>query len=372
MQSWPDLNKATDALEPQYRAHYLAADARQTSVAIAVWMVPVLLFAYADYHFFGAGPKFAASLALRVAFCAFSLFTIRALAKVATAREYDGIFLRWALVGAAVVLYFNYSWAEYVSPTGAITVLVLFSSYMVFPTRLSVRLVAPLMLSVGNFLLQVWVALPFSPMSLFTTAVALAMANVLGIVFSSWLQNHRRTEYRARVEETRVKEEYSRLATIDDLTGAFNRRKLMEIAAGEFERFKRSGQPMSVLMIDIDHFKKLNDNFGHEAGDLIMTSFTANAGKSLREKDILGRLGGDEFVLVLPGATSEVAEAVAERLRLAIREPVVWHDNPLAFTVSIGATEARENDKSIDNVLKRADKALYIAKRKGRSRTEVL
>jgi diguanylate cyclase (GGDEF)-like protein len=361
---------AANEPESGYRDHYLTADVRQTCIAIAVWLVPLLLFGYADYLLFGAGPQFAASSALRLAFCAFSFYTIAALRKVATVRDYDKVFLRWAAFGVAVVLYLNYTWAGRVPPTGILTILIIFSSYMIFPARLIVRVAPPLALSAGNFWLQWWVAEPVNPQSLFTTLVALAMANILGIIFSSWLHNHRLTEFRARLEENRVKEELSRLASTDDLTGALNRRKIMELAAGEYERFLRERRPLSVVMIDIDRFKKLNDTYGHEAGDLILTSFTAYVAKGLRHGDIWGRLGGDEFVLVLPDTPVEQAEAVAERLRLGLGEPVVWQGQQLPFTISSGIAAAREKDRSIEPVIKRADKALYSAKRKGRNRTE--
>ncbi len=371
-QIWLTLTEATDDLESQYRAHYLAADARQTILAIAIWLVPAVLLAYADYLTFGLSSVFAALAALRLAFCAYSLYTIAALKKVATARQYDNLFLRWAAVSIIVVLILNYSWARYVPPNGAITVLILFSAYMVFPNRLRVRIIPPLVLSVGNLLLQLAVE-PINPESLLTMIVALIMANVLGIIFSTWLQNHRRTEFRARLEEARAREELYRLASIDDLTGILNRRKLMQLAAEEYEQTKNDDRPLSALMIDIDHFKRLNDNCGHETGDLILTDFTAYVTATLQQKNIWGRLGGDEFVLVLPDLPCDQARHIAEQLRSGFDgESFPRLKEAPNYTISIGITEAQPRDKCFDDVLKRADKALYRAKRNGRNRTEVL
>jgi diguanylate cyclase (GGDEF)-like protein len=365
------LTEAMDDLEPSYRVHYLAADARQTIVAIVIWLAPAILFAYADYLIFGWGPTFAASAAVRLAFCVVSLYTIAALRKVATPEEYDRIFLRWAASAIAAVLYLNYSWASYVPPNGAITVLILFSAYMVFPNRLGIRLIPPLVLSVGNLLLQ-FVVQPINPKSLLTMIVALIMANVLGIIFSTWLQNHRLTEFRARREEARVREELYRLASIDDLTGILNRRKLMQLAAEEFAQAKREKRPLSVLMIDIDHFKRLNDSCGHEAGDLILTDFTAYVTARLAQKGIWGRLGGDEFVLVLAGFGCGQAGLIAEQLRRGFEaKSRPRQTTGPSFTISIGVTEVRARDKTFDDILKRADKALYRAKRNGRNRTEI-
>lgn len=370
---WPRRTKALEALEPEFRTHYLAVDARQSSVAIAVWLIPVLLFAYGDYQIFAAGPKFMALLALRLAFCLFSLYTIAALTKVASVRDYDHIFIRWAAVTIVLVLYLNYSWAAYVPVNGNITILIIFSAYMVFPNRLGVRLVPPVVLSVGNLLIQISAAEPLGQSSLFSSIVALAMANLLGITFSTWLQNHRLTEFKASREEDRIKEELGRLASIDDLTGIYNRRKLYELATAEYKRFKSGSGPLAVVMIDIDYFKKLNDSYGHEAGDLLLTDFAAYVAANLREKHIWARLGGDEFALVLPELSGQQAKLVAERLRRGLhREFLVWQDEPLYFAISIGVTEARAKDQDFEAVLQRADKALYHAKRGGRNRTAIL
>ncbi len=368
-QIWRFLTEAMDDLEPRYRAHYLAADARQTSVAIGIWLIPVILLVYVDYHTFGWGRTFAAATGVRLAFCGVSLYTIAALRKVATPADYDRIFLRWAAAAIAAVLFLNYCWASFVPPNGALSVLVLFSAYMVFPNRLGIRLIPPLVFSAGNLLLQLFIQ-PIDPRSLLTMTVALVMANVLGIIFSTWLQNHRRTEFKARLEEARVREELYRLASIDELTGILNRRKLMELAAAEFAQAKQHKRPMSVLMIDIDHFKRLNDSYGHETGDLILTDFTAYVTANLEPNGIWGRLGGDEFVLVLPGLSAEQAGLIAEQLRRGFAEkPPPRQAAGPGFTVSIGATEARTRDKTFDSVLIRADKALYRAKRNGRNRT---
>jgi diguanylate cyclase (GGDEF)-like protein len=206
-----------------------------------------------------------------------------------------------------------------------------------------------------------------------STLVALIMVNVLGLIFSSSLQKHRRTEFKARLEETRIKEKLSRLAAVDELTGVFNRRKLLQLATLEFERFKSNGHQFSVLMIDIDHFKQANDTCGHDAGDEMLTKFASFVANKLRDKDIWGRWGGEEFVLVLPGLSREQGKRIAERLRLGVMEEhPLPPQQPFPFTISIGLTVVQEQDQFFGDVVKRADEAMYIAKRNGRNRTEVL
>lgn len=358
--------------ESQYRNYYLASDIRQTSLAIGIWMFPLLLLAYSEFIMLGWSLSFAVSLAVRLLFCLFSLYTITVLQKVSAPRIYDYIFLRWAIIAVIVILFFNYTWAPFVPPTGAITILTLFSAYMVFPTKRSIRLVPPLTLSLGNLALQ-WLTGGFASLQAgLTILVAVVMANVLGIIFSSTLQKHRYTEFMSRLEESRSKEELVKHASTDELTGLYNRRKLFQLAREEYARLK-NGQSFSVLMIDIDHFKNLNDRFGHEVGDLILTNFAFYVRNSLDTTHIWGRLGGDEFTLVLPNLSAEKAKHIAERLRLDINSaPVIWQEKPLMCAISVGITERREHDLSFEAILRRADEALYLAKRNGRNRTEVL
>lgn len=359
--------------EQQYRLHYLAADARQTSIAIAVWLVPVLVFTYPEYLFHGLSREYIALLGLRILFCAYSIYTIAIMQTVATAQAYDWAFLRWATLATGFILFVNYQWSMFVVPNGAITILILFSSYMVFPNKSSVRFAFPVILSIGNLAMQWMIIENGSLYSNISSLVALIMVNVLGMIFSATLQRHRRTEFQARIEELKIKERLDQLASIDDLTGVFNRRKLLQLADVEFERFKSKGQRFSVIMIDIDHFKQVNDTFGHETGDTMLTMFAAFVANMLCEQDIWGRWGGEEFLLVLPGTSCEKARNLAERLRLEVKEGYsIPKRKTFPFTISIGLTEVQERDHSFISVVNRADKALYNAKRNGRNRTEVV
>ena len=160
-------------------------------------------------------------------------------------------------------------------------------------------------------------------------------------------------------------------ALTDPLTGVFNRRTFLELSKKEAARAQRRGTLTSVLMLDIDHFKQINDSFGHPAGDLVIKALADITGRSLRPTDILARYGGEEFVVTLPETDSAVASRVAERLRTAIGEAVVGTEGgDVHFTVSVGvATFA--TGVSIVDAMARADQALYRAKQNGRDRVEV-
>lgn len=159
------------------------------------------------------------------------------------------------------------------------------------------------------------------------------------------------------------------LASTDSLTGAYNRRHFMVTGTNELLRSNRYKHPFTVLMLDIDHFKIVNDTHGHNIGDEALKETVRVIGDTLRAEDTLGRLGGEEFAVLLPETDSDRAVLLAERIRDAISKIVIeTPTDPLSFTMSIGLTEVREGDASIDDVLKRADEALYQAKEQGRDR----
>jgi diguanylate cyclase (GGDEF)-like protein/PAS domain S-box-containing protein len=167
----------------------------------------------------------------------------------------------------------------------------------------------------------------------------------------------------------RLKEELARQATTDELTGVRNRRSLLETARQEFSRATRYSQPLSVLMLDIDHFKAINDSYGHDVGDKVLRAVADACRRELRDSDILGRLGGEEFGVVLPSTTRDGAVAVAERLRSHIDAMRLGGDwgSDIAPKVSVGVA-CMQGTTRIEAVLKLADQALYAAKAAGRNR----
>ena len=161
------------------------------------------------------------------------------------------------------------------------------------------------------------------------------------------------------------------LASTDELTGVANRRALMAWLGQAFDEAKASGRPMAVLMIDADHFKRVNDTHGHSVGDEMLRHLVGVLGHALRGADRLGRLGGEEFAVVLPGTTLSEARLVAERMRMAVVDhPLRRPEGEVALTVSIGVAAGQGAAHGID-VLTRADAALYRAKSWGRNRVVV-
>jgi diguanylate cyclase (GGDEF)-like protein len=161
-----------------------------------------------------------------------------------------------------------------------------------------------------------------------------------------------------------------RLATVDSLTGMLNRRAFFERADNARQLAMRLRKPIALLMLDIDHFKQLNDGFGHACGDEALKMFADTARGALRDHDLIGRLGGEEFALALPGTTLDGALEAAERLRLAVTQaPVLGCAPTYRMTVSIGVVMI-DTFEELTAALARADHALYAAKSGGRNRVE--
>ncbi|HUP91194.1 MAG TPA: sensor domain-containing diguanylate cyclase [Solimonas sp.] len=174
-------------------------------------------------------------------------------------------------------------------------------------------------------------------------------------------------------EQKRREERLYQRATRDPLTGLYNRGHFTELATQELERARRFSEPLSVALLDIDHFKKVNDTHGHEAGDRAIQAIARCCTEGIRKIDFVGRIGGEEFVLVLPRANKEPAFEMAQRLRLKVTEVRLAGTDGQEFTlaVSIGIASLRPNTRDLAELLRNADAALYRAKREGRNRVEV-
>ncbi len=170
-------------------------------------------------------------------------------------------------------------------------------------------------------------------------------------------------------ETALLMERLARLASTDELTGVDNRRRFIDLARRETELAKRNGRNLAVLMMDLDHFKQVNDSYGHAAGDEVLRQLVDRCRKALRTTDLFCRYGGEEFAVLLPDADEFGSMEVAERLRLRVaEEPILYNKTLIPMTISIGvATLALGSTETIENLLKRADLAMYRAKQGGRN-----
>ena len=166
----------------------------------------------------------------------------------------------------------------------------------------------------------------------------------------------------------------SEMATLDELTGLYNRRFFMEALERERARAERHGKDLSLCMMDLDLFKRVNDKLGHTAGDLVLTDMGRIVREWSRQSDLPCRYGDEEFAVILPETALEGARVACERLRRMVEEnKVQWRTGPIQITISVGITQNRTGVKdSIRNLIDRADEALYQAKKTGRNRVKVL
>ena len=210
-------------------------------------------------------------------------------------------------------------------------------------------------------------ALPWSPSNRMLGSVWLtvlsfeALLFTISIAFILLAMAKERTELRHRTA-----------AMVDPLTGIANRRSFLQDAAQLAKRHGANPLPTAVLLIDLDHFKSINDRFGHALGDRVLEIFAESASQSVRSSDLLGRLGGEEFAAVLSDTSRDKAVGVAERIRESFAQATQEVDNrPIYATVSIGLVHCQEAALDVAALLAQADQALYIAKERGRNRVEV-
>jgi diguanylate cyclase (GGDEF)-like protein len=171
------------------------------------------------------------------------------------------------------------------------------------------------------------------------------------------------------IENAKLFGQVQQLAITDEVTGLHNRRHLLELAEREFERARRYGHPLSAIMLDIDHFKQVNDTFGHAVGDEVLRGVAVRCQKNLREIDLLGRYGGEEFLVLLPENDPEGTRNAAERLRLCVADAAMdTSRGPVAVTISLGIAVSSGDCPNLTTLINRADMAMYAAKAAGRDR----
>ena len=175
---------------------------------------------------------------------------------------------------------------------------------------------------------------------------------------------------KANAELQTKQRELERLTRLDGLTGLFNRNTFVELTRQELDRAQRQGSETALLLLDLDHFKRVNDTWGHPAGDAVLRHVASIASRTVRSTDLVGRLGGEEFIVLLPATSLEAARKLAEKLRQRLEaSPTPWEPSPLVVTASIGVSGCAAIEKrNFDALYTEADKALYLAKTRGRNR----
>jgi diguanylate cyclase (GGDEF)-like protein len=366
---WIDPTLDDPELEEKYNVAYLSENIALTRISLWVWQLTNIALIYMDYLIFGFGRMFWLMLGTRTAISIYFGWVIHQLSMITEVRRFERILFISMLIGVSVFLLINVNRPTTYLHHTVIDVIGLLSLYLLFPNRFLFRLMPAVLLTAGSIALYLFVKTNITPMIVAVTLICYALANFLGILVSARLYSARRKEFLSHIAEQAAQEKITRLAMQDDLTSIANRRNFYSQAEAEYAHFIRTRRPLSLLMIDIDHFKKVNDKYGHSIGDAVLVQFAEFVSSIVRQEDLFGRLGGEEFAVLLREASMEQAMEIGQRINEGTAKLIIpGCDATERYTVSIGIASGGGEDNSFDSLLDRADKALYVAKQKGRNR----
>ncbi|MFW6052401.1 MAG: GGDEF domain-containing protein [Desulfosalsimonas sp.] len=371
--------------EAAYRKRNAGFNIRHTRIGLTLWGVLLILFIYNDYISLGPVSGFWILLGMRLTVSA-AIF----LFGVVIGRHPGLVMNGYGIAGLLVFGWTGFFLVFFFLPVSqmpwiiAMVMAMLIGQFVFIPNRVLTGLAAALYAMIGSMVSVHLVAGTGSSELVGLFLMLLAPAGTGLFVCRRFQFEHRRSfamllaaesanvelqrQIKARKElEKKLKEQ----AETDPLTGLYNRRRYEIMFIREFQRVRRYGGSMSVLVLDLDHFKRINDTYGHGAGDVVLQELADLSRRQLRQVDIIGRLGGEEFIIMLPDTGISEAVTVAERLRKDIESTeIIVGKNRLYITATIGAAELVKEDQGIDNLVRRADSALYRGKREGRNRVE--
>ena len=355
-------------LEGDYRVFNLQIDKAQSVLGMIIAGVGIFSMLWMDRLLFTGSPGLISGMLIaRSCYVLITALFIYAVGQTNRVRIFDRLILGWLSLTVLFMLIFNFIRPVSYQST-AFDAIVIFSIYALSPLQLRQNLLLVLGYSAGILFINYLFKTGTDPLTLDVTVSAQVIVHVLGLGSALQMQSYRRKSFKAYIDERDAKEMVAYLANIDPLTKSLTRRHFFNIAESEFMRFSRYRRPLSVLVIDADSFKEINDAHGHHAGDIVLRSLSLVALEQKRAQDTFGRLGGEEFGLILPETSLAQAKIVADRIQS------VWEKTPsnldgmlIRSTVSIGVAEAQAEDKTFDDVLRRADLRMYKAKEQGRN-----
>ncbi len=356
-------------MEGEYRAFHLKDDIRQSSFYIIIVIVSVVSTIGGDVTLYRERPGLFLWMVLARGGGAFvSILILVAIRSTAAVKVYDRLMLGWLSFVILFLLLFNFTRPANFLTTSYDVILPL-AIYIISPFKIFYSLALAFGFSTGILYIDYFHKLGVDADTLNMVFVGQLIAHMIGLTSSVQIQSYRRKSFRAYIQEKDAKEMAAYLANIDPLTKSMTRRQFFHIGESEFLRFVRYRRPFSILVLDADHFKNINDTYGHYAGDLVLKSLSLVILEQKRTQDTYGRLGGEEFALLLPETILQQAKLVAERVQKSWSQtPCEVEGQIIHSTVSVGVAEANEQDQTFEDILRRADRMMYKAKEAGRNR----
>jgi diguanylate cyclase (GGDEF)-like protein len=356
-------------LEPAYRQRFLRADVDQAILGMTMITAPLVFFAFSDYLLLGAGPTLVTLTLVRLALLSLTLAVIWRLRGTHDVPGFDRVVAVWAVTGIVSAYAMNAIRPPTHTMILGIQALALLAMHLVIPSRLSTRLIMAICVITLTAAMQISGRREADLITATQIWATVILTNIMGLTLSSRHHSLRRQQFLARLELERARDELQVIATTDALTGLLTRRSFLELAEQDLAQARRYDRPLSLLAIDLDHFKQVNDRHGHAAGDIVLIAVAQVLRDQTRQHDRVGRIGGEELAVVLPETGLEAARQLAQRIRAHVSALRPEADGfEISVTASLGVAEARADDSSILELLKRADRALYRAKEQGRNR----
>lgn len=346
----------------------------------ALWFVIafVAMFSINDLLRVGFGSSFLILLVLRILIILTAVATISVIHRFPTPLALDISLTTFQVLGLGLQWFILIGYTSGIHAT-VVEVLILLAFYLFFPHRFIFRIATALYASLTYIIVDIYF-LPSSTVENAQIVATIILANFFGYWYGRRMEALRRINYIELMQERKLRKsveleiayrrglekELRHSATTDPLTGIYNRRHFLQLGEKELNRSRRYGRPLSVMLIDLDNFKLINDTLGHAAGDEVLKHLSKIISHNLRSNDIFGRLGGDEFSVITPELNCEETKSLAERLRTSVEGPSA-KDGP-EITISIGVASFAHHDATIEDILSRADKALYTSKKLGRNK----
>ncbi|MCD6008992.1 MULTISPECIES: GGDEF domain-containing protein [Halomonadaceae] len=373
-----------DGRESMYRRSIKTRVRLESSLSLIVATLIFGMFAITDYYLLGLSREYYLLIAMRSVVVGLCLFLALIIARRGS---YSRIWLHamplWILAtGIILIVPLR---PESLSTQITAVVVATMAFYLLIPNLLTVVTFASLYLSIG-FLISAVLFAELAPVDTLRLALLLVMTNVVGFCALLRLESLQRKQF-ALLHEARDKnrqllkeiahrksleEQLRMVAERDALTGLNSRSHFMKRAKALLQNSRSEKVPFSLFMIDVDHFKSINDTWGHSHGDWVLARVSEVCTHALRPTDVIGRFGGEEFVVALPDTGPDDALIVAERLKTKVAElPLMEEMSEMRLSVTIGIAIAHDEDVDLQALISRADESLYVGKRDGRNRVVI-